>query len=131
MIQTEPNLREGERWERGDKRGRRGVLGSYLLSGQAGRCLSLRMRNPDLKVGLPSSSADECEKADWEQQQQQSPRTTTSQDPATSTDPAMHDPDPPSSSPLFEKHLVSTIDIETIGLAASFGDDSEKKAFSD
>ena len=104
------------------------MLGSYLLSGQAGRCLSLRMRNPDLKVGLPSSSADECEKADWEQQQQQqSPRTTTSQDPATSTDPAMHDRDPPSSSPLFEKRLVSTIDIETIGLAALFGDDSEKR----
>ena len=104
------------------------MLGSYLLSGQAGRCLSLRMRNPDLKVGLPSSSAaDEREKADWEQQQQQSPRTTTSQDPATtSTDPAMHDRHPPPSSPLFKKHLVSTIDIEMIGLAASFGDDSEK-----
>ena len=87
------------------------------------------MRNTQLKVGLPSSSADECEKADWEQQQQQSPRTTTSQDPATtSTDPAMHDRHPPPSSPLFEKHLVSTIDIEMIGLAASFGDDSEKRS---
>ena len=88
------------------------------------------MRNPELKVGLPSSSADECEKADWEQQQQQqqSPRTSTSQDPATSsTDPAMHDRHPPTSSLLSGKHLVSTIDIEMIGFAASFGDDSEKR----
>ena len=88
LIHTLTNLREGERWDIGVTRGGEQFLPAFRIRQTRGRWLSLRMRSAHLKVGPSSSAADECEKADWEQQQ--SPRSSTSsQDPASSaTDPA-------------------------------------------